>query len=145
MAAQPRAGQVRLQPRPQQGCARCERGEGCGGGLLGKLIRRRHSGLVLKDPELQLRAGELVVVGVPEATFLRATAITYLLPVLALIAAALLATGAGATDGLVALAGALAFGLALWLGRHLNAGLMQPRIVRRASLAEQSQCGTPQT
>ncbi len=138
-------GQVRLAVRPQQGCARCERGEGCGGGLLGKLVRRLHTGLELADPGLDLRPGERVVIGVAASRYLAALGMIYLFPLAGLFAgaglAAVLFPGA---DPLAALFGLAGLAAAAMLARGLPQGAsptrLQPRILRRASLSEINAC-----
>ena len=131
---------VRLAPFSRTGCARCDAGEGCGGGVFGKLIRRRLKGLQLQDPGLDLRAGDTVVLGLPEAALLRATALAYLTPLIGLFAAAGLAARMSLADPAVAGAGLLGLvaGLLLvpWLRqRGLDTALM-PQLLRRASARE---------
>jgi len=78
---------VRLGGTP--GCAACEAGHGCGAGIFGRLLRRRPVELIL-DNHLQARVGEAVVIGLPEAWFLRLVLRFYLIPLLAgLVAGAL--------------------------------------------------------
>lgn len=70
------------------GCPACDAGRGCGAGVFGRLLRRRPVDLTF-DNHLQARTGEAVVVGLPEAWFLRLVARFYLVPLLAgLVAAA---------------------------------------------------------
>ncbi|HET6592414.1 MAG TPA: SoxR reducing system RseC family protein [Xanthomonadales bacterium] len=70
------------------GCPACDAGRGCGAGIFGRLLRRRPVDLTF-DNHLQACAGQAVVVGLPEAWFLRLVTRFYLLPLLAgLVAAA---------------------------------------------------------
>ena len=64
------------------GCAACDAGRGCGAGVFGRLLKRRPVELTL-DNRLQARSGQAVVVGLPEAWFLRLVLRFYLAPLLA--------------------------------------------------------------
>lgn len=64
------------------GCPSCDAGKGCGAGIFGRLISRKPVSLEIKN-RLPLVAGQAVMVGIPEALFLRLLAGFYLLPVLA--------------------------------------------------------------
>lgn len=71
---------VRLGGR--SGCAACDAGNGCGAGVFGRLLRRRPVILEFEN-HLDAHPGQAVVVGIPEAWFLRLTARFYLFPLLA--------------------------------------------------------------
>ena len=64
------------------GCPACDAGRGCGAGIFGRLLRRRPVDLTFEN-HLQARVGQAVVVGLPEAWFLRLVARFYLAPLLA--------------------------------------------------------------
>ncbi len=137
--------QVRLATSSPTGCAKCDRGEGCGGGVFGKLIQRRLSGLLLPDPDLNLQPGQTVVLGLPAGVFLQATAAVYLLPLLMLLLFALPAAGWFRSDALVAVAGISGLLLGAWLGPRLRQRFidaqLQPRILRRAQADDLKICG----
>lgn len=123
--------QVRLGGRV--GCAACDAGRGCGAGIFGRLLKRRPVDLAI-DNTLQARDGQAVVVGLPEAWFLRLVTRFYLYPLLAgLVAGAcghyvcrMLWSGAVLTD-LVTLMAAMAAGaLVLWRNRNWSAGYTGP-------------------
>ncbi len=79
------------------GCPACDAGKGCGAGIFGLMMMRKPLLLELDNP-LQLKAGEGVMVGIPEAFFLGLLARLYLLPLMAgMIGAAL---GHSLADGL---------------------------------------------
>jgi len=105
---------VRLGAR--SGCSACDAGRGCGAGLFGRLLKRRPVVLELENT-VGARAGEPVIVGLPEQVFLRLAARFYLWPLLLALAGAalghflateLLASGPGLTDALTLAGGLLA-------------------------------------
>ena len=67
---------------PASGCAACAAGQGCGAGLLGRLLRREPVELSLPDPG-GLRVGQAVLVGVGESAFLGMVMHVYGWPLLA--------------------------------------------------------------
>ena len=75
----------------QQGCAKCEAGEGCGGGMLAKLVKRGTSRLEVVNTIAGISPGDEVVIGLNEQALLRSSVMTYLVPILGMIIAALLA------------------------------------------------------
>lgn len=131
---------VALSSYQRSGCARCEAGEGCGGGVFGKLIKVQLRGLSLRDPGLDLRPGDTVVLGLPEIALLRATSLAYLLPLLTLFAAASAAAATGLSDPAVAMLGLLGLGLGMvavpWLRRRWLGSTLEPTVLRRASAQE---------
>lgn len=111
-------GRVSVRLGGQSGCAACDAGKGCGAGVFGRLLRRRP--LVLEfGNHLDARCGQAVVVGVPEAWFLRLVARFYLVPLLAGLGGAvfghylsvMMLSGPAGRD-FMALAGAIAAGAA---------------------------------
>ncbi|MGD2127889.1 MAG: SoxR reducing system RseC family protein [Lysobacterales bacterium] len=104
------------------GCATCDAGKGCGGGVFGRMLRRRPVVLEL-DNTVGAGAGQPVVVGLPEKLFLKLTARFYLLPLLAGLAgvalghliATLQGMGPAAIDAL-ALAGGVLAAASVFLG-----------------------------
>ena len=137
---------VRLSTASPTGCAKCDRGEGCGGGIFGKLIKRRLEGLLLDDPQLNLQAGQLVVLGLPSGVFLQATAAVYLLPLVGLLLFAFIASAIGGADALIALAGIAGLVLGALLGPKLRQRFidkqLQPQLLRRAQARDMQICGS---
>lgn len=122
--------------RAQQGCARCDAGRGCGGGVLGRWlgdrlhrVRALHSG--------GLKVGDCVVIGVDERVLMRAAAVIYGIPLTALLIGAVAGQAWAGSDG-GALAGAAAGLLAgfTWVRaisrKMLSHRLFQPAVLRRA-------------
>lgn len=126
---------VRLKAVSATGCARCDAGEGCGGGLFAKLVRDGHQGLSLEDQAGDLKPGEHVVVGLEEGVFLRATLLTYAWPLLILLCLALAGGVLAWPDAWVATAAlsgfALASGSVPWLRRRYLDRHLHPRVLRR--------------
>lgn len=113
---------------PVSGCPACEKGQGCGAGVFGRLLQRRPIVLSLANG-LGARPGNTVRVAIPEGVFLRLAARFYLVPVLAALAGAAaghhLGIESGASNGIVdmaAAAGALAGLLAALPRRSASRG-----------------------
>lgn len=85
------AGSVWVEADRQQGCAKCEAGEGCGGGMLTRLVKRGTSRLEVENKLPDIVPGEEVVIGLDERALLKSSIMTYLVPLLAMFTAALLA------------------------------------------------------
>jgi sigma-E factor negative regulatory protein RseC len=73
----------------EAGCPACDAGRGCGAGVFGRMLRRREMVMAF-DNHLEARAGQAVVVGLPEAWFLSLMARFYLVPLLAALAGGVL-------------------------------------------------------
>jgi sigma-E factor negative regulatory protein RseC len=117
-------GRVAVRLGGQSGCAACDAGRGCGAGVFGRLLRRRPLVLEIGN-HLDARCGQAVVVGLPEAWFLKLVARFYLVPLLAGLGGAVfghylsvrMQSGPAGRD-FMALAGAIAAGaLAVWWNR----------------------------
>ena len=123
----------------RKGCERCEAGEGCGGGVLGRLVVRGTSRVRALCEIADLAVGDNVVLGLDERLLLQGSLMTYLMPLICMLAAAIFADQLLVTTDLgVAAFGALGLGLGLLLLRGytntlLAKGEMQPRVLRRTS------------
>ncbi len=108
---------------PLSGCPACDRGQGCGAGLFGRLLRRAPV-IVACDNALGAKPGDAVRVGIPEQLLLRLVTRFYLIPLVGGLGGAALGhhlglmalSRPGLIDG-VALAGAV-LGTALCLPRR---------------------------
>ena len=83
------AGRASITFETVSGCPACDAGKGCGAGVFGRLARRKPMLLVL-DGQSGLEPGQAVIVGIPEAWFLRLLLKLYLAPVVAGLAGAAL-------------------------------------------------------
>ena len=132
----------------ESACGGCAARSGCGHGLLNSALPGSSRGLVrARLPEAlreRLAVHDRVEISLPEASFVRAAAILYLLPLLAALAAALTGsillapagTSAGADDLTVSLCAAA--GLLLGLGavraltrRASRGGTIEPLVTAR--------------
>ena len=102
------------------GCAACDAGKGCGAGIFGRLLQRKPVVLDLYNNPGAV-VGQAVIVGLPEALFLRLVLGFYLYPLLAGLAGAVighyvsvkLKANPATTDGLPLFGAALAATTAL--------------------------------
>ena len=134
-------GQVRVAVSRQSSCGSCKARAACGQGLMqGLKPGRIHEVLALC--ELPVQAGDVVVLGVDESLALRGAFLVYLLPLLALLAGALLVERAGLGEGWAIIGGLVGFSAAvagLYLYNRSLAGRdgMLPRVLRVEPATEQ--------
>lgn len=116
-------------------CSSCAANAGCGQGLLDKLGASGRRGHVRALCDLQLDVGDTVVIGVREDLLVRGSLLVYLVPLLGLFVAALLAEWLAVGEPLVILA-AFSGLFAAWFGvrwrsaRTANNPALQPVVVR---------------
>lgn len=109
------------------GCASCG-GKGCATRRLADLFRRPRHGFQVESP-LPLRVGERIVVGIPDGSVLKGALWAYGLPLVTMLAGALLAHWLSPGDG-SALAGLIFGGLVgAMLARRVRAH--RPVVLRR--------------
>lgn len=127
----------------QQSCPRCAQGRGCGGGVLGGLLRNRLRLVRAVGDGRELRAGDRVVIGLAETALVKAAAAMYLLPLAGIVAGAVIAGRFSATGEAGIIAGAAAgFGVTLWMvrryGERRNADpSFHPRILGRCAVGSE--------
>lgn len=120
-------------------CSSCSANTGCGHGLMDKLGVGRQRGFVRVLSDLQLALNDVVVIGISEDLLLRTAILVYLLPLLGLLAGALLASSLGLAEGLIILC-AMASLLVSWLAvrwhcRRTEQDPARQPVVLRAMLA----------
>ena len=116
-------GQLVLETRPQTTCQSCAVNQGCGTAVLGKSVGQKVIHFRLENT-IGARKGDTVVLGLPENAVLRGSTILYLLPLLVMIATAVIADAAMAQDAdnrdlAIALLSLLSVGASVLLGRLL--------------------------
>ena len=118
---------VWVQAVEPSGCGTCG-GEGCSSRRIAELFQRkpRH---FLVDCDLALAPGERIVVGIAHGSVLRSALRLYGLPLVLMLAGALLAQAVQPGDG-PALAGMLLGGLAGWLAAR-GGQTQRPMVLRR--------------
>ena len=118
-----------------ESCARCQRGQGCGGGVIGRLVSRRRADIEVAHVGPAPAVGAVVRVGVEEGALMKAALAIFALPIVGLLAAGTFAHQLlGAHDLLVAAFAGIGlvggFLVTRWLGEHWQAvGQTQPRIL----------------
>jgi sigma-E factor negative regulatory protein RseC len=114
--------------RRQVECARCARGEGCGGGIIGKMLGDRLHRVRAATGGILVAPGDRVRIGLDEGAVMRAAFVVYLAPLAAAVVAAALAwslVGGDAAAALGAMAG-LGGGL-VWARRYSRGHEHDPR------------------
>ena len=105
-----------VETQRQSSCGQCAAKAGCGTSVIAKVVGNRMARLRALNPH-SLKAGQEVVVGIAEHSFLRGALLVYLLPLLAMFVAAVFPSLIGIPSDLVSVLSGLA-GLAaglLWL------------------------------
>ncbi len=130
-------------------CGGCSAAAGCGTSLLDRFLGRRPLRFEL-DNNLDVAAGDAVVVGVPEGAMLRAAAAAYLWPLAGLVLGAMLGrhvplawlpTGTPSPEWLSVLGGAIGFWLALRLVGRYSQSLARDARFRPVLLRRQPRPG----
>ncbi|MCY1536462.1 Protein RseC [compost metagenome] len=133
------SGAVWVETVRKSTCSSCSANAGCGQGLLDKLGVSGRRGHVRAVSDLQLSVGDAVVIGVREDLLVRGSLLVYLVPLMGLFAAALLANQLTLSEPWVILCGFTGL-LIAWAGvrlhsiRTANDPALQP-VVLRALLA----------
>lgn len=136
-------GTVWLEAESQSSCGSCSTKKGCGVSVLSGVMGNKAVRFRMPN-DFNGRIGDRVVIGIPEGAVVRASMLAYLLPVVAMIAGALIATGLGGGDAGAAIGAVI--GLALGFGgmRLVSARTeIQPVFLRRTGgMFDLASCGT---
>lgn len=97
------------------GCGRCQEAGGCGQNSIFRMLGNRGRQLQVASGELNAQVGDRAVVGVPGGALVRASVTAYLVPLLALLAGAMIGHYAGSGSDVLAIAGGIA-GIAAGFG-----------------------------
>lgn len=109
----------------QSACSSCSAQKGCGQSLLAKIGDGKRFTLQVDNPSgLVVAANDQVVLGVGERSFLTASLLVYLVPLVAMFLAALTAQQQGGSEPMVILVAVLGLGGGFigtrYLSRHLE-------------------------
>ena len=128
-------GAVWVETLRKSTCSSCSVSAGCGHGILDKLGASGRRGYVRALCDLQLNVGDAVVIGVREELLVRGSLLVYLLPLIGLFSAALLAEQLTLSEPLVILSAFVGL-LAAWSAvrwrsrRTADDPTLQPVVVR---------------
>lgn len=128
-------GAVWVETLRKSTCSSCSANAACGQGLMDRLGVGRQRGYVRALSQMHLAIGDTVIIGVREDLLVRSSLLVYLLPLMGLFAAALLADGLGLPEPLVILSG-LSGLFVSWLmvrwraARVAENPLLQPVVLR---------------
>ena len=86
---QTHGNRVEIQMQRQSACDHCDLNRGCGTGAIGRLLGHRSKPLII-ETSIPLKSGDRVLLGMPDASFLRASVLIYLLPLFSLVLFAIL-------------------------------------------------------
>jgi sigma-E factor negative regulatory protein RseC len=125
-----------VEARARSACSSCGTQDSCATSSVSKLFGMRRQQLRLPNP-FAASVGEQVVIGVEDQVMVTASLAAYILPVVLMIAAAIIADTQGMTDGqqaLVALLGLLLglFGAGILTSNRLMQRYFQPQLLRKA-------------
>jgi sigma-E factor negative regulatory protein RseC len=129
------SGAVQVETLRRSTCSGCSINSGCGQGFLGRLGVDQGRGRVRALSALHLAPGDEVVLGLDEDLLLKSALLFYLVPLIGLLAPALLAARFGLGEPLIIAAGLVGF-LLSWLlvrrsaRRHTDDPAMQPVVLR---------------
>lgn len=114
---------VRVRVQRRSACDRCHLRHGCGAGIFARAFPGGHVDIEFPASR-RWRTGEQVVVALPEGGLLRAAAIAYLVPLIAMLAGTLALAAWGEAGSIAGGLGGFAAGClaARWLGRCAGRG-----------------------
>lgn len=98
------------------GCGSCGSGQGCGLSLWARFFGRRQNEFTVRNPK-GARVGDRVLVGIPEQALVRGALLVYLLPLVAMLSAGVVAQelqGEAVSEMAVWMAAAVGLGAGLW-------------------------------
>lgn len=133
-------GAVWVETIRRSACDSCQARNGCGQSVLQRLGLGARQGFirVIDDqPGSSYQTGEEIIIGIPENAVVSGSAVIYLIPLLALFAAALLAQALGAGEPVTIVAGLFGMGIGFavvrWHGRRsVSNPAFMPRVLKRA-------------
>jgi sigma-E factor negative regulatory protein RseC len=131
-----RGHEALVQTERRSTCSGCSARSGCGTGLLSRLIGRRFAEMSVPN-ELDLKVGDRVVLGLSETGLVKGAVAMYGLPLIGMLAGAVLAQPMASSAELVVVTGGalgLLAGLFLariYLTKGASAAELRPTVLRR--------------
>jgi len=123
-----------VQMQPRSSCSSCHVGSNCGTSVLARWFGQRTNRVRVRNT-LGLQEGQGAVIGIHESVLLKASLLAYLMPMMAMVMAAMLAAQVGAGDGVVALSSMA--GLVVGLLLLQRRGMASKRDAYQAELLRQ--------
>lgn len=118
----------------QSACGGCSAKSGCGTSVVASLFPGRQQTLHLHNSQ-HAQVGDRILVGLPESALQRASLLLYGVPLVLLLAGAVVGQSWGGTEPLAILGGLSGVALGLLVARHLTRhagnGPMQPVMLKR--------------
>ncbi len=132
-----RGDEALLETQRQSACQSCSVKAGCGTSTLSKVVGQRSSRIIVRNT-LQLKPGDEVVVAIEENALVQGSLLVYLLPLLMMLGAGVVAEWLFAHEGITILATLMGLGLSILVVRRVlhYSGLkqsIQPHLIRRLS------------
>ena len=95
-----------LETLPKSACPRCEAGQGCGGGILAQAFANKTYQLSI-NKNTSLKIDELVQIGIRSSLLVRASMLLYLVPIISMVAFAVLVGNFTGNEDLYTVIGAV--------------------------------------
>ncbi|EPJ55467.1 MAG: hypothetical protein OFPI_03500 [Osedax symbiont Rs2] len=94
--------QILVEANRQSACGKCAANSECGQSAIAQWAAAKMINIEVCNPEkITIKVGDTVVVGIDEQSFVRASVLLYLLPLLVMFVAGLIATVVGAIEWMV--------------------------------------------
>lgn len=119
---------VWVETTARSGCGRCQEAGGCGQNSIFRMLGDRTRQLRVYSGTVQARVGDTAVVGVPGGALVRASLLAYLVPLLALLAGAVIGHNAAGGADFGAILGGIAGLVAGFAGAHLVTVRLAPHL-----------------
>jgi sigma-E factor negative regulatory protein RseC len=122
-----------VETQAKSACGHCDVGGSCGTSVLAKIFANKRNRVQVQN-HLGLQQGDGAVIGISDEMLTRAALMAYMLPLVFMLVVAMMVSGMGANNAIVALSSGLGLlgGLLLmrWLNQYIGKGTVS--LVRRA-------------